>query len=132
MRVAELERGNKNKINESVKSSSMTRGRSIFSIIRPSLLFFSIRLVFFPNWLYIALAGAVSSIFWIMFSVFDQLLFFSPIFVFYLSDDAVIGFILSTITEILMGIVVSMNVYIMKHSGNLKVTIGSLFSGSTM
>ena len=132
MRVAELERGNKNKINESVKSSSMTRGRSIFSILRPSLLFFSIRLVFFPNWLYIALAGAVSSIFWIMFSVFDQLLFFSPIFVFYLSDDAVIGFILSTITEILMGIVVSMNVYIMKHSGNLKVTIGSLFSGSTL
>jgi hypothetical protein len=31
-----------------------------------------------------------------------------------------------------MGIVVSMNTYIVKHSGNLKVTIGSLFSGSTL
>ena len=31
-----------------------------------------------------------------------------------------------------MGIVVSMNVYVLKHSGNLKVTIGSLFSGSTL
>ena len=109
----------------------MERGL-LLSFLRPSFLFFSIRLVFFPNWLYIVLAGAVSSIFWIIFSVFDQLLFFSPIFVFYLPEDAVIGFILSTITAILMGIVVSMNLYIMKHSGNLKVTISSLFSGSTL
>jgi len=127
-----LERSKKNKTNESAKSSSVTTGGSLFSILRPSLLFFSIRLVFFPNWLYIVLAGAVSSIFWIIFSVFDQLLFFSPIFVFYLPDDALIEFILSTITAILMGIVVSMNVYVLKHSGNLKVTIGSLFSGSTL
>ncbi|HYZ49310.1 MAG TPA: hypothetical protein VE593_00375, partial [Nitrososphaeraceae archaeon] len=53
-------------------------------------------------------------------------------FVFYLPDDALLGFILSTITAILMGVVVSMNVYIVKHSGNLKVTISSLFSGSTL
>src|SRR5919197_2260818 len=100
--------------------------------MRSSRVFLSIKLVFLRNWLYIVLAGAVSSIFWIMFSVFDQLLFFSPIFIFYLPDDAVIGFILSTITAILMGIVVSMNVYIVRHSGNLKVTMGSLFSGSTL
>ncbi len=31
-----------------------------------------------------------------------------------------------------MGIVVSMNAYIIKHSRNLKLTIGSLFSGSTL
>jgi len=78
------------------------------------------------------LAGVVSSILWLIFSIFDQLLFFSPIFVFYLPDDALVGFILSTISAVLMGIVVSMNVYIVKHSGNLKVTIGSLFSGSTL
>jgi hypothetical protein len=132
VRLAKLRRGKKNKINESVKSSSVATGRSLFSPLTPSLLFSSIRLVFFSNWWYIVLAGAVSSIFWIIFSVFDQLLFFSPIFVFYLPDDAVVGFILSTITAILMGIVVSMNVHIVKHSGNLKVTIGSLFSGSTL
>jgi hypothetical protein len=86
----------------------------------------------FSKWMYVAIALALAGIFWIIFNVFDQLLFFSPIFVFYLPDDAVIGFILSTITAILMGIVVSMNVYILKYSGNLKVTIGSLFSGSTL
>ena len=89
-------------------------------------------MVFFPNWLYIALAAVVSSIFWIIFSVFDQLLFFSPIFVFYLPDDAVLGFILSSVTAVLMGIVVSMNVYILKHSRGLKISVGSFFSGSTL
>lgn len=130
--MAQLKRENKNKAAESVKSSSETTKGLPLSLLRPSLLFFSIRLVFFPNWLYIVLAGVVSSILWIIFSIFDQLLFFSPIFVFYLPDDAAIGFILSTISTVLMGIVVSMNVYIVKHSGNLKVTIGSLFSGSTL
>ena len=127
-----MKREKKNKAAESVKSSSETTKGLPLSLLRPSLLFFSIRLVFFPNWLYIVLAGVVSSILWIIFSIFDQLLFFSPIFVFYLPDDALVGFILSTISAVLMGIVVSMNVYIVKHSGNLKVTIGSLFSGSTL
>jgi hypothetical protein len=121
-----------NKGTESMNTSSWVRPRLLSSFLRPSHLFFSIKLVFFSNWLYIALAGAVSSILWIIFSIFDQLLFFSPIFVFYLPDDAITGFILSTITAILMGIVVSMNVYIVEHSGNLKIDIGSLFSGSTL
>ena len=89
-------------------------------------------MVFFSNWPYIALAAVVSSIFWIIFNVFDQLLFFSPVFVFYLPDDAVLGFILSTITAVLLGTVVSMNVYILKHSRGLKISIGSFFSGSTL
>ena len=86
----------------------------------------------FSKWIYVAIAIALAGIFWIIFNVFDQLLFFSPVFVFYLPDDAVVGFILSTITAILMGIVVSMNVYVLRYSGNLKVTMGSLFSGSTL
>ena len=86
----------------------------------------------FSKWIYIAIAIAIAGILWIIFNVFDQLLFFSPILVFYLPDDAAMGFILSTIDAILMGIVVSMNVYILKYSKNLKVTIGSLFSGSTL
>jgi len=130
-----MEKDERNKINKGAKSakvSSRTRPRLLsFLLLESSAVAFSIRLVF-SNWPYIALAGAVSSIFWIIFSVFDQLLFFSPIFVFYLPDDAIIGFILSTMTAVLMGIVVSMNVYIIKHSRNLKLTIGSLFSGSTL
>jgi hypothetical protein len=89
-------------------------------------------MVFLSNWLYIALAAVVSSIFWIIFSVFDQLLFFTPVFVFYLPDDAVLGFIISSITAVLMGMIVSMNVYVLKHSRGLKIGVGSFFSGSTL
>jgi len=33
----------------------------------------------FSNWPYIAIAAAVAALFWIIFNVFDQLLFFSPV-----------------------------------------------------
>ena len=52
----------------------------------------------------------------------------SPVFVFYLPDDAVTGFILSNITAVLMGVVVSMNVYVFRHSKGLKITAASFFS----
>jgi hypothetical protein len=61
---------------------------------------------------------------------FEQLLFFSPIMVFYLPEDAIMGFILSNIIAILLGIVVSMNVYVLKHSRGLKSSAASFFSGS--
>jgi hypothetical protein len=92
----------------------------------------SIRTVF-SNWHYVVIAGVTCAIFWIIFSIFDQLLFFTPIFVFYLPDDAVTGFILYTITTVLLGIVVSMNVYVLRHSKGLKINIkSSFFSGSTL
>jgi hypothetical protein len=75
----------------------------------------SIKLVF-SHWAYIALAGTIAIIFWIVFNVFEQLLFFSPIVVFYLPEDAITGFVLSNITAILLGMVVSMNVYVLRHS----------------
>ena len=56
------------------------------------------------------------------------MLFFSPIVIFYLQDDAVIGFILATITSILLGIVVSMNVYVFRHS-KLNIGLASFLSG---
>jgi hypothetical protein len=85
----------------------------------------------FSNWHYLSIAAITAAIFWIVFNVFDQLLFFSPIVIFYLPDDAVVGFILSTIASILLGIVVSMNVYVLKHS-KLKINLASFFSGSTV
>ena len=45
------------------------------------------------------------------FSFFDQLLFFSPILVFYLLRDAIGNFILSLITTGILGMVISMNIY---------------------
>jgi hypothetical protein len=86
----------------------------------------------FSRWPYIILCGAVTVIFWIIFNVFDQLLFFSPVVTFYLPEDAVQGFVLSNITAILAGIVISMNLYAIRHSKGLKTGIVSLFSGSSM
>jgi hypothetical protein len=86
----------------------------------------------FSNWPYIAIAAAVAALFWIIFNVFDQLLFFSPVLVFYLPNDAVVGFVISNITAILMGMVVSMNVYLLKHSKKQKLSISSLFSGTSL
>jgi hypothetical protein len=84
----------------------------------------------FQNRLYIAIAAAVFTIFWIAFNVFDQLLFFSPVITFYLPDDAIAGFILTNITSVLMGILVAMNVYVIRSS-KLKLD-KSLFSGSIL
>jgi hypothetical protein len=93
-------------------------------------LILSFRMVF-SNWPYLLMACVTAAIFWIVFNIFDQLLFFSPIVIFYLPDDAVIGFVLATITSILLGIVVSMNVYVFRHS-KLRIGLASFFSGSTV
>lgn len=86
--------------------------------------------IVFSNPFYIAIAGTVSTIFWIVFNSFDQLLFFSPIITFYLPDDAITGFILTNITSILMGILVAMNVYVIRNS-RIKLD-KSLLSGSIL
>jgi hypothetical protein len=84
----------------------------------------------FSNPLYVILAAFVAAAFWTIFSILDQLIFFYPIWIFYLPDDAITGFILTNITSILLGILVSMNVYVMKHS---KVPLGrSFFSGTAL
>jgi len=65
-----------------------------------------------------------------MFNVLGELLFFTPVFVFYLPSDAIPVFILSNIISVLMGIVLSMNVYVLK---NTKVKMNkSSFLGSTV
>lgn len=85
--------------------------------------------------------------FWILFASFDQLLFFSPILTFYLPEDAIENFILSSITAAILGMVISMNVYALNqrrhHSSSMKnikkskktsitSTASSLFSGSSL
>jgi len=85
----------------------------------------------FSKWMYILIAFAIALTFWIVSSIFDQLLYFTPIVYFYLPEDAVVGFNLATITSILLGIVVSMNIYIFKNS-KVKIKTASFFSGSTL
>ncbi len=87
--------------------------------------------VVFSTPTYILIAAAVAIPFWILFNVFDQLIFFEPIWIFYLPDDAVTGFVLMTMISILLGMIVSMNVYVITHS-KLKSSRKSLFSGSSL
>ena len=115
-----------------VTNRNTTKVSVMLSLIqRLGPLLTSIKLVF-SNWAYVALAGTISAIFWIVFNLFEQLLFFSPIVVFYLPEDAITGFILSNITAILLGMVVSMNVYVLKHSRVMKFNATSFFSGSSI
>jgi hypothetical protein len=95
-----------------------------------SHLIFPFKLVF-SNRVYCIIAGSITSVFWIVFNVFDQLLFFSPIMTFYLPPDAVVDFILTNITSILLGIVVSMNIYVLKHT-KLKISMRSFLSGLSL
>jgi hypothetical protein len=103
--------------------------QSLIQLLESLLL--STKLVFF-RWAYVAFAGTIAAIFWIVFNLFEQLLFFSPIVVFYLPEDAITGFILSNITAILLGMVVSMNVYVLMHSRGVKFNATSFFSGSSI
>lgn len=90
----------------------------------------SFRIVF-SNLSYILIASAVAVVFWIFLNTFDKLLFFSPVWTFYLPEDAVLGFILTNLSSILLGILISMNIYIIKRA-NLKVSKSSLLSGTTL
>lgn len=79
--------------------------------------FFVFKIVYGSNpFLYIGLTILVFTVFWIFFNVFDELLYFSPIFYFYLPNDAIVGFILSTASALLLGVVVSMNIYLLRNS----------------
>ena len=85
----------------------------------------------FSRWLYVLIAVIMGSVFWILFNIFDQLLFFSPIIIFYLPDDAIVSFLISNITAILLGIIISMNIYVFKYL-KLRRNFTSLFSWSSI
>jgi len=84
----------------------------------------------FTNKAYVVLALAVAAGLWVLMTHLDQLLFFSPVLAFHIPPDAWTNFILSTIVSALLGIVVSVNVYVFRTS---TVRLGgSFFSGSTL
>lgn len=84
----------------------------------------------FGNPFYIGIALVVFTFFWIIFNMFDELLFFSPIWSFYVRPDALTDFIVTNITAALLGIVISMDIYLIKTSG-LRFD-KSLLSGSML
>jgi hypothetical protein len=103
-------------------------------MLQPKSLFHSFLTAFqlvFSKPTYIAIAGFISIVSWIIFNILDELLFFSPVFAFYLPDDAIGSFIISSITAPLLGAVVAMNVYVFRNS-RLKLSRTSFFSGSSI
>ena len=102
---------------------------STIPAINMSRFLLTIRIVF-GNPFYLTLATAIAVLFWITFNLLDDLLFFSPILVFYLPDDAITSFVLSNVTSMLLGLVAAMNVYIFRHIRMINRT--SLFSGSSL
>jgi len=96
-----------------------------------NLIPFSFRIVF-SKLLYILIAIAIAVGFWLLLNTFDKLLFFSPVWTFYLPEDAISGFILTNISSILLGILVSMNIYVI-NDAKLKISNkSSLLSGTTL
>ncbi|HEY5736840.1 MAG TPA: hypothetical protein VIS28_01075, partial [Nitrososphaeraceae archaeon] len=96
-----------------------------------NLIPFSFRIVF-SKLLYILIAIAIAIGFWLLLNTFDKLLFFSPVWTFYLPEDAISGFILTNISSILLGILVSMNIYVI-NDAKLKISNkSSLLSGTTL
>lgn len=83
------------------------------------------------NGVYAAIVVGIGAAFWIAFNVLDQLLFFSPFLDFYLPSDALPTFILSNVTSVLMGLVVSMNIYIVRNLKVKKIS-ASMFSGTSV
>jgi hypothetical protein len=76
----------------------------------------------------IAIGSAI--LLWVFLNMFDQLLFFSPVPTFYLPSYAIPSFIISNITAGLFGLVISMNIYALRHA---KAKPGASFlSGSTL
>jgi hypothetical protein len=78
--------------------------------------------------LYGGITLAVFLAIWVTFNVLDQLLFFSPIFYFYIPSDAEVGFVLTNVTAGLLGLIVSLNIYVIR---NTRFTLDkSLVTGS--
>lgn len=82
---------------------------------------------------YIVIAAAVAVTFWMVFNAFDQLLFFSPVLAFYVPSGAVLGFVVSTVTAVFLGLVAGMNAFALSSMrAGRKVGAGSLLSGSSL
>lgn len=86
----------------------------------------------YSNKSYAALAAAVAVVFWTIFNVLDGLILLSPLNFYYpIPANAVSGFVLSHVTAALVGVVVSMNVYMIRNL-RAKGDKAPFLSGSTL
>ncbi len=83
----------------------------------------------FSNYSYIGIACAVFVVLFMMISALSGFVFFEPYFVFYVSDDRILGFVLIVAVSALSGLVIPMNVYLLKAIRKAKKVSGG-FLGS--
>jgi hypothetical protein len=99
-----------------VTSSNPTKTRVRQSLIQKlGSILASFKLVF-SHWTYITLAGTIAVIFWIIFNLFEQLLFI------YLRMQMWVLF-----SQVQQRVLVSMNVYVLKHSRVVKLKNATSF-----
>ena len=79
---------------------------------------------------YVGITIAVSAIFFVIFNILDEYLFFSPLITFYVPPDTSANFALSTAIIAMLGIVISMNVYAFRSIGVKLKENGTWLSGS--
>lgn len=73
----------------------------------------SMRLVF-SNYRYAGLAGVVFGAMFMVLSVLSEFVFFEPYFIFHIPQDRVVSFALVIAVSVLSGLVIPMNVYLIK------------------
>jgi hypothetical protein len=83
----------------------------------------------FSNYSYIGIACAVFVVLFLMISTLSEFVFFEPYFVFYVPDDRILGFVLIVAVSALSGLVIPMNVYLLKAIRKAKRVSGG-FLGS--
>jgi len=78
---------------------------------------------------YAMMMFGISALFWIILNVIDQLLFFWPVVTFYLPEEKIISFIISTTTAVMLGVVITLNVNAISNSRKFS---RSFLSGSSV
>jgi len=79
---------------------------------------------------YVLIAIIAVALPWILFNTSDQVLFFSPSLTFYVSDDAWVSFVISSILSILIGVMTSASIYSFFNSKS--GPNAAVFSGSSL
>lgn len=88
----------------------------------------ALRLVF-ANPRYVGLACAVFGVMFVLISALSEFVFFEPYFVFFVPDDRALSFSLVVTVSVLSGVVIPMNVYLLKTIQKAK-RVGGGFVGS--
>lgn len=88
----------------------------------------TIKLVF-SNYVYVWIACAVFVVLFMVISALSEFVFFEPYFIFYVPDDRIVGFVLIVAVSVLSGLVIPMNVYLLRVIRNAK-KVGGGFLGS--